>query len=359
MPEIYEIYGTDAHEMTKTLMSAADIADRIPRGASIALKPNLILAGKPENGATTHAGVLSGCIEYLQDSGFSDISIIESSWIGAGTQRSMKACGYDKVCDKYGVSFYDLKKDETRRVKTPIRSMDISCRALDADYLIDLPVLKGHCQTAMTCALKNLKGCIPDHEKRRFHSEGLFRPIAALAAALKPELVIVDSICGDLDFEEGGNPVQTNRMMLGTDPVQMDAYGCRLMGLDIDDVPYIRLAEEWGAGSAEVREQDIIRLNEPAFAADYPQPSGKVRRLIRNVRADSACSACFAALVRALYRAEEEGVRISGDIYIGQGYQGKRLRGIGIGKCCAGAERCVTGCPPAASEIVRQFRSGD
>ena len=91
MTKIYEIYGTDAHEMTKALMEAADIAAGIPRDASIALKPNLILAGRPENGATTHPGVLSGCIEYLQANGFSDISIIESSWIGAKTEQSMKA----------------------------------------------------------------------------------------------------------------------------------------------------------------------------------------------------------------------------------------------------------------------------
>ncbi len=353
---IYEIFGTDAHEMTKSLMEAARIADCIPRGSSIALKPNLILAARPENGATTHAGVLSGCIEYLQENGFANISIIESSWYGEGTQRSMKVCGYDKVCEKYGVGFYDLKKDNTRRVKTPMRPMDIACRALDADYLIDMPVLKGHCQTAMTCALKNLKGCIPDSEKRQFHSDGLIEPIAALASVLKPELIIVDSICGDLDYEEGGNPVHTNRMMLGMDPVQMDAYGCQLMGLDLADVPYIKLAEEWGAGFADIREKDIVRLNEPAFAATYPQPSGKVQRLIRNVHADSACSACFAALVRALYQAEEEGLRIPDKIFIGQGNQEQILEGLGIGRCCRGAETCVVGCPPTASAILEQIR---
>ena len=34
----------------------------------------------------------------------------------------------------------------------------------------------------MTCALKNLKGCLPDREKRRFHALGLTKPIAALGA---------------------------------------------------------------------------------------------------------------------------------------------------------------------------------
>ena len=353
---IYEIYGADAHEMTKRLMEGANVASGIPSGAGIALKPNLVNAGRAENGATTHPGVLSGCIEYLQENGFSDISVIESSWIGETTSRSMKVCGYDRVCEKYGVSFFDLKKDQTRGVDTPLRRMDICCRALDADYLIDLPVLKGHCQTRMTCALKNLKGCIPDQEKRRFHTEGLFKPIAALASALKPSLVIVDSICGDLYFEDGGNPVQTNRMMLGFDAVQTDAYGCSLMGLDLKDVPYIGLAEKWGAGTTEFDPDGIIRLNEPENSLEYPVLSGKVKTLTKNVKADSACSACFASLVRALYISDRAGTRFNEDIFIGQGYKDRTLHGIGIGKCCKGADRCVMGCPPTADMIVKVFQ---
>lgn len=100
-------------------------------------------------------------------------------------------------------------------------------------------------------------------------------PIAALAAALRPALTIVDSICGDLDFEEGGNPVPTGRMLLGTDMVQIDAYGCRLMGLGPAQVPYIGLAERWGAGSSALAEGELVRLNAPTDGAEYPRPSGR------------------------------------------------------------------------------------
>ena len=353
MSMIYEIFGSDAHAMTVSLMDAAQVAAMIPKGASVALKPNLVVAGSPEDGATTHAGVLSGCIEYLQSHGFRDISVIEGSWVGDSTARAMKACGYDQVCERYGVPFHDLKQDAARRVQTPLRDMDICRRALDADFLIDLPVLKGHCQTVMTCALKNLKGCLPDREKRRFHAEGLMRPIAALAAAIRPELTIVDSICGDLNFEEGGNPVHTNRMYLGTDPVQLDVYGCRLMGLSPDDVPYIALAEQYGAGSMALSPEDVVTLNDPREAADYPRPSGIVARLTRSVHADSACSACYAALVRGLYVSNQSG---SGAIYIGQGWKGKELSGIGIGNCCAGATACARGCPPTAEAVATLLR---
>ena len=355
MPPIYEIYGTDAHAMTYSLMTAANVAGMIPGGVEIALKPNLVIASGPESGATTHSGVLSGCISYLQDNGFTNISIMESSWVGDRTDSAMKICGYDKVCKEYGVPFYDLKKEKARTVETRLRPMDICCKALDADYLIDLPVLKGHCQTNMTCALKNLKGCLPDREKRKYHADGLIKPIAALGAALKPDLVIVDSICGDLNFEEGGNPVRTNRMLLGTDPVQMDAYGCQLMGLRLEDVPYIMLAERWGAGSTIINE--VIRVNEPMDSAPYPMASGLIKRLTGNVKADSACSACYAALVRGLYIAEKEGIPVTATISIGQGFRGKTIDGIGIGNCCFGADTCVKGCPPTAADVVRLFRN--
>ena len=98
MASIYEVFGTDAHAMALSLMEAANVAEMIPAGASVALKPNLVLAGTPDEGATTHAGVLSGCIEYLQAHGDWDISIIEGSWVGSQTERAACVCGYDEVC---------------------------------------------------------------------------------------------------------------------------------------------------------------------------------------------------------------------------------------------------------------------
>lgn len=349
MSKIYQIYGDDAHDMTLKLLEASDAIARVPSGGSVALKPNLVVAGTPESGATTHAGVLSGAIEYFREHGVKDISVIEGSWVGDETMRAMRRAGYDAVCKRYDVPFYDLKKDKTRPVDTAVGSIDVCCRALDAGLLVDLPVLKGHCQTVMTCALKNLKGCLPDREKRHFHAMGLTKPIAALGAALKPGLIIVDSICGDLNFEEGGTPVQTNRMYLGTDAVQLDAYGASLMGLRIGDVPYIELAEQYGGGSARFEPSDIVELNAPSDAAGYPKPSGVVARLTKHVKQDRACSACFANLVRALY-ATDLGKNL--DIRIGQGFKDKTFDGLGIGRCCSGATHCVKGCPPTAQQIA-------
>lgn len=359
MAKIYEMFGDDAHSMTMALMEAANVARMIPAGASVALKPNLVLAGTPETGATTHAGVLSGCIEYLQAHGFTNISVMEGSWVGDRTGNAYRVCSYDKVCEKYNVPFYDLKQDETVKVETAIRTMEICRRAWEADFLINLPVLKGHCQTTMTCALKNCKGCIPDREKRRFHTEGLMKPIAALAAALCPDLTIVDSICGDLNFEEGGTPIQTNRMYLGTDPVQIDAYGCQLMGISLEEVPYIGLAERWGGGSTVIADEDIITLNQPQASRKYPAATGLVRQLTKHVKQDSACSACYASLVRGIYVARDRGIRYDGPIAIGQGWRGKEFEGLGIGNCCKGATCFVKGCPPTGNAVAEAIEQGN
>lgn len=349
---IYVTYGKQDKLMTKELLEAAKIAEEIPQGASIGMKPNLVIADTPEYGATTHMGIVEGIIEYLQDHGRTDISIMEGSWVGDSTQRAFSICGYPEISRKYNVPLYDLKRDSTETLQTPVGPLKVCSRALHTDYLISLPVLKGHGQTVMTCALKNSKGCIPDTEKRHFHTMGLHRPIAALGTVLKPSLFVVDSICGDLNFEEGGNPVYTNRMMLGHDPVQMDAYGCQLMGIDTDDVEYIGYAEDMGVGSMQINEEDIVYLKEPSAAPKYPKPTGMVSRLTRNVTQDSACSACYGNLVHALYHMDDMGMTFKKPICIGQGFKDKEVNGIGIGRCCKNAAVNVPGCPPDAKSIM-------
>ena len=354
--KLYVVYGNRAKRMTMDLMEAARISEEIPQGASVALKPNLVVAAEPEYGATTHAGILEGAIEYLQNHGHRDVSIMEGSWVGDRTERAFAVCRYNEIGKRYNVPLYDLKRDSTRPVKTRVGEIRICERALNAGYLINLPVLKGHCQTVMTCALKNMKGCLPDTEKRHFHTMGLHRPIAALNAVLRPALTIVDNICGDLNFEEGGNPVPTNRMILGHDPVQIDAFGCQLMGIDPEDVEYIGYAEEWGVGSSAIVNNELIYLNEPSAAVAPPRPSGLVGQLSRNVQQKSACSACYGNLIHALYQyREREGRAFPKPICIGQGFEGREISEIGVGRCCRRAQRCAPGCPPSADTILRML----
>ena len=351
--EIRIIYGKDAAAMTTKLIESIPLEDMIgDRSTQVVIKPNLVVPAKPESGATTHMGIISALIEYLQDHGFGNITIAEGSWVGSNTEDAFRLNGYYKIRDKYGVKLVDTKKDRFRKLTYDGLTMEVSETMLNAGFFINLPVLKGHCQTLMTCCLKNMKGCLSDRSKRDFHRWGLMQPIAALNMLVKPSLHIIDSISGDLDFEEGGNPVETDRMMIGIDPVLLDAYGASLMGFSPEEVEYIPIAESYGRGSMDIESAKITELNKPE--AGSIRPTGAVSRLASHTAPDMACSACYASLIHALKRLEENGgMRKLGNMKIacGQGWKGKTME-IGSGVCCSGAKHSVKGCPPSAADIL-------
>lgn len=352
MPDIYINYGTNLPAVTYEIMKAANIAARLRPDMTVGIKPNLVVSRPADGGATTHPEIVEGIIRYLQDNGIGSIAIVEGSWVGDSTQQAFRNCGYTALAEKYGVTLVDTKRDKVVAREYKGLSLNLCESPLKVDYLINVPVLKGHCQTDMTCCLKNLKGCIPDSEKRRFHTLGLHKPIAALNTALRPALHIVDSVCGDLSFEEGGNPVEANRVMLGFDPVLLDSYGAQLMGYQPDDIDHLRMAKEYGVGNYAGPDTEIVELNAQNRPKTRGPHSSAAKRLSQYINADSACSACYAALIFALnktggYRGEP--------IKIGQGFLGRIEKGLGVGNCTAGCEKYVKGCPPKASDIVEMI----
>ncbi len=349
MADIYINYGTNLQKMTMELMETAKINEKINPSMRIGIKPNLVVSRRAEEGATTHPEIVEGIISYLQAQGCNDISIMEGSWVGDSTQSAFVNCGYTDLAHRYQVKLIDTKRDRVIRVKEGDITLSLCESVVNVDYLINVPVLKGHCQTGMTCCIKNLKGCIPDSEKRRFHTMGLHKPIAALGKALLPALHIVDSVCGDLSFEEGGNPVTANRIMLGFDPVLLDSYGAGLIGFLPDEIEYLRLAKKEGSGKYADETTTIVELNAEHRPKVSLGHSGKMTKYRKMIEEDSACSACYASLIYALDKA---GGRRNDIIKIGQGFQGKTLNGIGVGNCTAGCESYVKGCPPKASDII-------
>ncbi|MDY0290053.1 MAG: DUF362 domain-containing protein [Sphaerochaeta sp.] len=353
--DILTVYGSDAAKMTKALLRSLDLPSLLPnKEASIVLKPNLVIAVTADSGATTHTEIVVAIIEHLQAMGYTNISIVESAWVGASTKEAFRVNGYNQIRERYGIPLIDVKDDQYVKKTIGKVTMEVSKTILETDFLVNLPVLKGHCQTAMTCALKNMKGCISDRSKRLFHTLGLHNPIAALNAVRAADLVIVDSLNGDLDFEEGGNPVRTNRMFAARDSVLCDAYGASLLGFELKDIPYIGLAQDLGVGTADLSGANVIQLNEPSDE-EPPMPSGRVSYLAKHAQPDSACSACYGNLIHALKRLDE--VDRLGDvsvpICIGQGYKGVNDPDkVGVGICTRGLGKSLAGCPPKAIDMI-------
>ncbi|HHV72499.1 MAG TPA: DUF362 domain-containing protein [Clostridia bacterium] len=347
------IYGDNPKQMVKDLLEVIKPEEEIDKNSLIGIKPNLVVAKPSSSGATTSPEIVEGLIEYLKSKGCNKIVIMESSWVGGRTSKAFKVCGYEDLSKKYHVPLIDLQKDDYRAYEINGLQINICDYVTKIDYLINIPVLKGHCQTNVTCALKNMKGCIPNSEKRKFHTLGLHKPIAYLNKLIKQDLVIVDGMNGDLNFEEGGNPVQMNRIIAGKDPVLIDAYAAHLMGFSIEEVPYIAMAENIGVGTADLVNADIVELNKDKGSRKIT-PSRRVQQLSRYIVEDGACSACYGSLIYALERLDEKGLlnKLKEKFYIGQHFKNKRYDGFGIGICASGFDKYVKGCPPKARDIV-------
>ena len=350
--EILVIYGNNPAEMAVRIAESSELLKLIgDRKKRIGLKPNLVVSRPAAEGATTHPEIAAALIAYLKKNSFNNIVILEGSWVGDSTSTAFSACGYRSFAKEAGVELIDTQKDLYDLVDCKGMKIEICKSSREVDFMINLPVLKGHCQTLLTCALKNNKGLISDSEKRRFHTMGLTKPIAHLNTAVRNDFIVVDGICGDLDFEEGGNPVYGGRIFAARDPVLCDAWAAALMGYSVSEIQYISLAEKLGVGSlgpAVVRE-----LNQNSDAPPPPAPKGKVRQLSGFINEKSACSACYAALIFALSRlGNTERSRLA-KVNIGQGFRGKELPGLGVGQCTSGSLLSFChGCPPSGAEVL-------
>jgi len=342
-------YGNDYVKNTIEVLKASDISAYLKPDMSVSIKPNLVLSRPASEGATTHPEVAEGIIIFLRDYGVKAIEIIESSWIGDKTIRAFKACGYEELSRKYDVPLICLKSDSFTTHKHSGLDISVCDKALNTDFLINVPVLKAHCQTRLTCCMKNLKGCIPDSEKRRFHTLGLHKPIAALNAVIKTGYCVVDGICGDLTFEEGGNPVETNRIIAGRNPLLVDSYCAELIGYRPDEIEYLIRGRNMNLGEFFAPDTKIIELNpgnKPLHEINHSRLSDGYRKLINE---NMACSACYSALIYALHRHRGQP---RDKIYVGQGFKGRSGTGIGVGDCACGFTKSVGGCPPKATDIL-------
>lgn len=142
--EIYISYGNEPKTMVEEILSTVDITKEIGANKLIGIKPNLVLAKPSSSGATTSPELVAGVIEHLQSKGYKNIVILEGSWIGDRTSKAFKVCGYEEISERYQVPLIDLQKDGHKAYDVNGIEINVCNKALEVDYLINMPVLKGH-----------------------------------------------------------------------------------------------------------------------------------------------------------------------------------------------------------------------
>ena len=371
--------------VSNCLKDLGGIDQLVASGSRILLKPNLVVAKPNSSGATTNPLILDALIEHLMRTSPREIIIGESSQIGDDTMKAYKITGIQDVAHKWKATLLDFKKDKQISIDVPygkaLKRVQIAETVKKVDYLINLPILKIHCQTTVTIGMKNLKGCIPDKEKSRFHHLNLHQCIADLNTVLVPDLTIVDATLCSLSWELGGMPVHLNTVLASQNTLAVDIIAASMLGYGMDEITHLRLAAQARLGPTNKEEIHIIspkKLKEiqPGEKADIiKEPYYQLPEL--EVIEKGACSSCKGALVAAMRRLDKGRQSPSCTILMGQRLRDRECEFapnskygtvnlkkplVSIGQCCHWvAEHYpiehIKGCPVKAEEIYRYLKT--
>ncbi len=242
----------------------------VKRGSTVLVKPNIGWDRTPEFGANTNPDLIKTIVESCRKAGAAKVYVFDhtcdhwkNTYKNSGIEDSVKAAGgemipansksyYREVAIPGGVT---LKKALVHRVY------------LDADTVINVPVLKHHSSTMITAAMKNLMGVIWD--RYSWHRMGLHQCIADFAALRKPDLVVIDAYNvmtrnGPRGYSKS-DLVEYKYLFISADQVAADAAGAMVLaqtsGIKTPrDIGHIRIAEKAGLGSADLDSLNIKRI---------------------------------------------------------------------------------------------------
>ena len=229
--------------------------------AKILVKPNLHMDLNSLMGNTTDLRIIISIIEELKKRGYENIVI------GDGTNCGMDRFGIDvlgrlgirAIAHKYHIHAADLNQGPYQVVVLgdglKAKVADI---CLNADFFINIPKIKTHRLATMSVALKSLIGCFQKMDKRKIHL-ALHDNIVKMNEVIRPHLLIVDGLIA----KEGqgpawGKPRRLDVLLAGTSPFLMDAFCARLIGFDLNEIEYLKIA----ASKGHLVEPDMEKLNE-------------------------------------------------------------------------------------------------
>ncbi|MFO7850658.1 MAG: DUF362 domain-containing protein, partial [Spirochaetia bacterium] len=266
-----------------------------------------------------------------------------------------------------GVELLDIEKDNfvSRRTMLdgPFPSLQISRTVAECDYLINVPVLKAHGETKLTCSLKNLKGVMPKDMKPRFHSVDLHKSVAQLNTILSSDYIIVDGAFGDLSNEMGGTPMEMGIMVSGKDPLEIDSFASGVLGFSPDDILHLKYYAGYREEDLSSYRPERKELNRPVEQRSFTVETDPFKRFPCRVSGEGVCCTCRGNLVFALKRLSERGVLTSRQHFV-IGRRGKLGSGekVAVGDCAvsrikAGGDDSyipVGGCPPESRHILER-----
>ena len=365
------VKGTDAGKMVEEALSLlGGVSSLIKPGASVVIKPNAIGGQPPERGANTSPAVVSAVIKELRKAKPKEIIMAESAGGMSDSMESMERCGQKKAAEEAGIDrIIDIKKD-TDLIKIPIRDhqsdiefLDLPRFLVEADHIVNLPIFKTHVSMVFTCALKNMKGIVQGPTHYQMHQTDLAAGMLDLWSICKADIQIVDMIRPTEGYGPlSGLPTDFGCVVAGKDPVAVDATCCRMVGLDMDKVPFWEDARDRGLGNFAEKDIEIRgkKINEVFKQLWIPYLDVLDKYPEYNICAEGYCSLCEGLLAYNLERMKPIGEYDKNTgVTIVLGRNAKPPEGVKpqdciiMGDCVPGQYRdrgvFAWGCPPLES----------
>ena len=228
----------------KEALKAADW-DKHVQG-KVFIKPNLCSKNYIP-GAVTNPQVLFHLVSLLRDRA-EEVVVGESNGYNYCCNDALAMTGVKKIVEKAGGKTVNLSEDETVKVKNPktfcLRNFPLPRTLVEADSIVDVPVMKTHEFTNYSGAIKNLFGCIPD-DRRIFLHPKFSMVLHDLIVLLEPKFVVMDATFS----MEGNGPnrgivIPMNLVLAGSGVVAMDKLCCEIMGIDWAAISYLKFIDQ-------------------------------------------------------------------------------------------------------------------
>jgi uncharacterized protein (DUF362 family) len=222
-----------------------------PKGASVLLKPNIVEFDR-QAAINTDPRLVAATAAAFLGLGARSVVVGEGSGHRRDTHYIAGSSGLLDLLRDVDTPFVDLNTAAVRPVTlqtsyTSLGELWLPAPVIDADIVVSMPKLKTHHWGGVTLSLKNCFGVVPGRiygwPKNVLHWAGLENSILDVAAAVRPDFVIIDGIVGmEGDGPIKGTSVAAGLVVMGSDPVAADSTAAQLMGIDPERVRYLRQA---------------------------------------------------------------------------------------------------------------------
>jgi len=274
----------------------------------VALKPNLLRGADASSAVITHPSVVDAVARLVVEAGGSPF-IIDSPGAGIpyapwSLRRLYQRCGYIPLEHSAALNY------DCRITTVPfadgrvLKRFDLLSPVLDADVVINLPKVKSHGFTYLSCAVKNLFGVVPGLDKPSYHGRFKDRErfggmLIDLCLLLAPALTICDGIVGmEGDGPSWGGKKELGLLAASADPFHLDLVICSLIDFDPMRVPYLKQAVHEGICAADVSAvalkapETLDSLRVPFSAPATFDAPGVIDRLRHAFLLRLVCHAC-------------------------------------------------------------------